>query len=571
MITNGSPTTEAPRQAQASSMAVRLGPYLFKAATTPEEIEQVHRLNYQTFVREIPQHVDPGEERLVDKYHDRNLYFVAKRDGQVIGMVAAHSQPPFSVAQRLSDPAVLENLGRPLEVRLLAVGPAERHSMVFAGLGWCLHRYAQRRGFTHLVISGILTRRRLYDRMGFAPLGPATQSGDAWFIPMALRVGRGPDTLLATIDRVGARMQGRRRRVSRLTPGPVRVEDEVRRNYQRPAVYHRTPRFIVAFEEVRAALGSLAGGADAALLCGSGTLANDAVAANLAADPATGRGLILANGEFGERLSRQALRFGLRFRTLEWEWGRRWDLAAIRDALDGDHAVNWVWGVHLESSTGVLNDVQGLVALARPRAVRVCTDCMSSIGAVPMDLSGVHLASGASGKSLGSYAGVAFVLSRPGALDGVRRHRVPASLDLAGAIETRGPRFTFPSAPVLALREALRAYDTPDQRQERYDHYARLGALVRTGLRRAGIPPLADEAATPAPVITSFVCPRGLTSAQFVTLCRSWGFEVGGMSGYLERRGWAQIATMGTVREREVRLFLTRIARWMSAAAAVVG
>jgi aspartate aminotransferase-like enzyme/predicted N-acetyltransferase YhbS len=552
----------------ARASAVRLGPYTFKAAQTPDELEQVHRLNYQTFVREIPQHADPGDgERLVDKFHDKNLYFVAKREGRVIGMVSAHAQPPFSVAGKLADPAALNALGdRLLEVRLLAVGPAERNSMVFAGLGWCLHTHAQRAGFSHLVISGIRDRQRLYERMGFAPLGPAVQSGDAWFIPMAMRVGRGPDSLLALIDRVGARVktkggaEKKKRRVARLTPGPVQVGDEVRRAFRRASVYHRTPSFIAMFQDVRRRLSDLVGGSDVALLSGSGTLANDAVAANLAADPATGPGLVLVNGEFGQRLARQAARAGLRSRTLEWDWGRPWDIAAIEAALQADLSINWIWGVHLETSTGVLNDLPALTRVCKSRGVRVCLDCMSSLGAVPLDLSAVHMASGTSGKSLGSYAGVAFVLAAPGALTQVRRERVAPSLDAAAAIEAHGPRFTFASPQVTALHEALKTYDTPDLRHERYESYARLGALVRAGLRAAGIDPIAPDSCA-APVITSFAAPAAMTPALFVALCRGWGFEIGGLSEYLEKRAWGQIATMGAVREREVRGLMRRVAR----------
>src|SRR4051812_7453401 len=75
---------------------VRLGPYLLKVAETAEEVEQVHRLNYRTFVREIPQHADQGDGRLVDKFHDRNVYFIAIREGRVVGMVSAHGGPKFS-------------------------------------------------------------------------------------------------------------------------------------------------------------------------------------------------------------------------------------------------------------------------------------------------------------------------------------------------------------------------------------------------------------------------------------------------------------------------------------------
>jgi aspartate aminotransferase-like enzyme len=52
---------------------------------------------------------------------------------------------------------------------------------------------------------------------------------------------------------------------------------------------------------------------------GSGTLANDAIAAQLSL--LDGRGLVLSNGEFGERLIDHARRFGLSFDVLKIEWG----------------------------------------------------------------------------------------------------------------------------------------------------------------------------------------------------------------------------------------------------------
>src|SRR5437764_10120539 len=100
---------------------LRLGPYLFKQADTAPEFEQIHQLNYRTFVKEIPQHHENATGLLVDKYHAKNQYFIALRDGQLVGMLSAHDEPPFSVASRMPDPAILTAPGmRPLEVRLLA-------------------------------------------------------------------------------------------------------------------------------------------------------------------------------------------------------------------------------------------------------------------------------------------------------------------------------------------------------------------------------------------------------------------------------------------------------------------
>src|SRR5262245_14530895 len=92
------------------------GRYAFKLADTDEELEQIHRLNYRTFVEEIPQYPDASGGRLVDKFHAKNTYFIALVDARVVGMLSVHDQPPFSVAGRMRDPSLLERPGRrPLE------------------------------------------------------------------------------------------------------------------------------------------------------------------------------------------------------------------------------------------------------------------------------------------------------------------------------------------------------------------------------------------------------------------------------------------------------------------------
>ena len=47
-------------------------PLVFKVASEDWEVEQIHQLNYRTFVEEIPQHHASPEQRLVDKFHAEN-------------------------------------------------------------------------------------------------------------------------------------------------------------------------------------------------------------------------------------------------------------------------------------------------------------------------------------------------------------------------------------------------------------------------------------------------------------------------------------------------------------------
>jgi aspartate aminotransferase-like enzyme len=536
----------------------RLGPYSFKWAETDDELDQVHRLNYESFVREVAQYSDPGTGRLVDKFHDKNTYVIARLGGDVVGMVAAHDRPPFSVADRLADPAVLDRPGeQPLEVRLLAVRPGYRRGPVFSGLLWALHQHARRLGHTRLLISGLEERVSLYAKLGFSALGPAVTCGRAAFVPMTLDLDRPPESLRRTITRWEARLsRGARAAVGRtlcLLPGPVQLSERVRAAWCGAPVSHRCDGFVGQFERVRDRLAGLVEGTpEVALFCGSGTLANDVVVATLAADRSVGPGLILVNGEFGARLARQAARFGLKFRTLRQAWGRPWDLAVVAEALAAANAVGWVWGVHLESSTGTLNDLAGLRDVVGRAGARLCIDAVSSVGAVPLDLRGIHLASGTSGKALGAYAGLGIVFAAPDACVIPNPRRVPTYLDLQAAMAARGPQFTVASPLLAALDRALDDYATPAARAARYAHYARLGRFVRSGLRALALEPVADEKSA-APVVTTFATPPGWSANHIAAACRALGYEVAYASRYLRRRSWVQIATMGEVAPDDLR------------------
>lgn len=160
--------------------------YQFKRAETPDEFEQIFRLNHATFASELAQYAELESGRLVDKFHDKNTYIVALLAGEVVGMICVHDQPPFSVSAKLADPALLESHGRLIEVRLLAVQPAHRNGVVMAGLMLGVYEYAA--SHDTIVISGHVDQCGLYRELGFTDLGPPVHSGQALYVPMAIRV-----------------------------------------------------------------------------------------------------------------------------------------------------------------------------------------------------------------------------------------------------------------------------------------------------------------------------------------------------------------------------------------------
>jgi aspartate aminotransferase-like enzyme len=509
--------------------------YLFKEASTPEEFFAIARLNHQIFVEEVGQHPATETGSLVDPFSAKSDYFIAKRDDLLVGMVAVHDRPPFSVAAKMPDPSRLDALGpRLLEVRLLAIQPAHRRSRVFAGLLYAVLTRAVTQNHTHLLISAVDAQRTLYERLGFCSLGPPVQRGRAFFTPMALEV---QSLCPVTVNRFRKWATGTN--PVALLPGPVQASTLVKRAFALPLISHRSKAFIDDFEDIRNRLQNLSGGLRTALFPGSGTLANDVVGAAIAADRSRQKGLVLVNGEFGDRLANHARRWRLPHDVLRWEWTESWDLDRVRLLLDRDSAINWIWAVHLETSTGRLNDLCGLRQLVQGRSIDLYLDCVSSFGAIEPHLEAVSLATTVSGKSLGAYAGVAAVfVAEPERFDS---KSFPPSLDLPATVKAVGPLTTFASPVIRALREALKTQDT-----KKWRCYAAQGEWVRNRLTEIGLHPLV-RGKDAAPVITTFSPRAGECSLSVLKRCAMAGFLIAGESDYLIKRNILQIASMGDV------------------------
>ncbi|MGC4049422.1 MAG: GNAT family N-acyltransferase [Paludibaculum sp.] len=166
-------------------------PYVFKVAETADEFDQIRRLNHRVFAEEVRQHPATADGRLIDSRESISRFFVALAGSRVVGMVCTCARRPFSIESRLADSSILETLPAPLlEARLLAIEPAYRKRMLFLGMLELMIGTAISEGYATLLISAISDRLRMYQRMGFHPLGPAVQCGDAWFTPMAMDLPR---------------------------------------------------------------------------------------------------------------------------------------------------------------------------------------------------------------------------------------------------------------------------------------------------------------------------------------------------------------------------------------------
>ena len=490
---------------------------IYKVADEPREFEQIHLLNYRTFVEEIPQHAQNGARRRVDRFHAENTYIVCKAGDELAGMVALRGSRPFSLDEKLpSLDAYLPHGRRACEIRLLAVEKRYRKTGVFAGLVARLVQVARARGYDLALISGTVRQLKLYRHLGFEPFGPLVGPAEAQYQPMMLTLERFERCTGSLFD------------MRTYLPGPVALRHGVREKLAEPAISHRGERFRALLADVRMKLKRLTGARHASVALGSGTLANDMVGAQL-----RGRGLVLSNGEFGERLVDHAQRWGLDFAIHRAPWGRPFDHAEVARCLESRPA--WVWFVHCETSTGVLNDLEVIKALCARSATEVCVDAVSSLGTVPCNLEGVAFASGVSGKALAAYPGIAFVLHREAPAPSPR---IPRYLDLALYCGDEVP-FTHSSNLLAALALALE--DVGPRRYERVRDDAR---FLRARLEAAGLACVAPSEHA-APGIVTLALPPSACSGRVAARLAGAGFIVAHASRYLQERNWLQIALMG--------------------------
>lgn len=526
-------------------------PLVFKVATEDWEFEQIHRLNYKTFVEEIPQHQPSPSQRLVDKFHAENTYLICLQNQKLIGMLAVRGSRPFSLDQKLPN---LDSYLPPdrtiCEIRLLAIEKkfrGARGGQVLQGILALLWQHGVEKSYGLAIISGTTRQLKLYQHLGFVPFGPMVGSGDAPFQPMYVTLETFEVTAREFLRSSPARSF--HPNAVNFLPGPVTVRREVRRAFEQAPESHRGNSFKKDFQSTKQTLCELVRAKNMEMFMGSGTLANDIIAAQLSL--LKGRGLVLSNGEFGDRLIDHARRMDLDFDTLKFDWGEAIDLNAVRNQFAGQKKspYAWLWCAHCETSTGLMVDPGALKQLCGETQTRLCLDCISTVGAVPVDLDGVFLASCASGKGLRAYPGLSMIFYNHEIIFN-DAPKLPRYLDLDFYARQDGIPFTFSSNLLHALRAAVRRVNW----EKRFSDIEELSGWLRERLIENGFD-LAGNGAAVSPAVITLQLPADIGSVKFGEAMQEAGYLLSFNSEYLRRKNWVQVCLLGEcTREKVVAL-----------------
>jgi len=332
-----------------------------------------------------------------------------------------------------------------------------------------------------------------------------------------------------------------------LGPGPSPVSPRVMLALSSPVLSHLDPYLLEVMDGLRARLAQVfRAGPDAVALAvsGTGTSGMETAVANITQPGA--RATVVVTGYFGDRLAQMFQRYGADVERIEVEWGRACDPALIESAL-AKRRPDIVGVVHAETSTGVLNPVGEVARIAERHGALLVVDTVTSLGAMPVDVSawGAVVAYSCSQKGIGAPSGLAPIVFSAGAL----ARRVPARsfyLDL-GLLEDywirRKYHHTISSPLVLALNEALAIVEEEglDARHARHQEHHQLLARGLDALGLELLPPPGERLWT----LNAVRVPDAVDEAAIRrALLAQHGIEIGAGLGPLAGKIW-RVGLMG--------------------------
>jgi aspartate aminotransferase-like enzyme len=324
-----------------------------------------------------------------------------------------------------------------------------------------------------------------------------------------------------------------------LTPGPTSVPPEVLRALAEPVLHHRSPDFAEVFALAQERLREVFRTQNEVLvLTSSGTGAFESAVVNLLS-PAE-RVLAVSQGEFGERWQALGRAFGCDVVPLTYSWGEAPAPGDLRDALAKSRATT-VFLVHSETSTGVVCDLEPLLAVCREAGALSVVDAVSSLGAVPLetDAWGADAVVTGSQKALMTPPGLAFVAVSDRAWERAESATLPRFYwDWARQPRAQAKGST-PSTPatslVVALVEAL-GIVLRDGLETAFARHRALGRACRAGIKTIGLElysPDDDSAA----VLTGALTPEGIDAVALRLALRDrHGITIAGGHGDLVSR-----------------------------------
>jgi len=352
-----------------------------------------------------------------------------------------------------------------------------------------------------------------------------------------------------------------------LTPGPSCMDPRVYRALGAPLVGHLDPWFIQMMGEVQILLRRVFQTENRITFpisaSGSGGIESAVVNVLEEGDEC----IVCVNGAFSERMALVAERVPAKVIRVEAPYGRTVDPDDVRRAGKG-RKIKFVGLAHGETSTGVLQRLDGYREVADELGALLVVDAVPTLGGIPLDVDRqrVDICFAGSQKGLSAPPGMAPITVSPRVEELIRQRKQPVRswyFDLTPAMDYWGKERTYhhtPPIPLLyGLREALRIV-LEEGLEARWERHAHNQQSLIAGLEAMGLKLLVENPADRLVTVTGVKLPAGIEDKQVrQQLLDEFNIEIAGGFGPLKGKMW-RVGLMGySSQKANVLLFLAAL------------
>ena len=242
--------------------------------------------------------------------------------------------------------------------------------------------------------------------------------------------------------------------------------------------------------------------------------------------------LVCANGAYGQRMAQIAQKAGLQTVVYQEPYDQIPRAEKVAEILSEDPSITHVGIIHSETTSGILNDIEGVGKAAKEAGKTLIVDAMSSFGGTDIDVPGIGIdfIISSANKCIQGVPGFSFIICRKKALSACEGISPSLSLDLYDQWATMNQdgkwRFTSPTHVVLAFAKAMEELEAEGGIPARAKRYQENNHLLIARMKELGFRPYIDTRYQ-GPIITTFYYPEH----------KNFSFDE--MYRYIKERGYA--------------------------------
>lgn len=337
-----------------------------------------------------------------------------------------------------------------------------------------------------------------------------------------------------------------------LTPGPLTTTPAVKEAMLRDwGSWDADLRAVVA--SIRSGLLDIADAAqgfECVLLQGSGSYGVEAALGSFA--PKNKKTLMLTNGAYGERAIKALSYMNRDFISYETDELEAPSAEEVTALLESNPDVDAVFLVQCETTSGIVNPIEDIAAVAQKAGCIVILDAMSSFGAMDLSMKrmSIDVLVSSANKCIEGVPGFTYILARRDLLEASQGASHSLSLDLYeqwAYMQKSGQfRYTPPTHTLVAFAKALEQHKAEGGAPGRLARYKKTAKALRDGMRRIGLTPLLGDNET-GPIIQTFATPRdpNFDFTRFYEGLKQRGFII--YPGKLTKKPSFRVGNMGAL------------------------